>query len=128
MRKELAFLAIALILMIFLARMLAVPQQIRLNKELVQLKVRGPASSVAIAKSLAGVRVAVLIAEKDGTILEAYRVKGWSIASGYALDAGFHYRDCYEAKRVLESKGKLTTQERAYLSAADYLVKGLDND
>ena len=56
MRKELAFLAIALILMMFLARMLAVPQQIRLNKELVQLKVRGPASSVAIAKSLAGVR------------------------------------------------------------------------
>ena len=116
MRKELAFLAIALILMIFLARMLAVPQQIRLNKEYRRQR------QMCIRDR------AVLIAKKDGTILEAYRVKGWSIASGYALDAGFQYRDCYEAKRVLESKGKLTTQERAYLSAADYLVKGLDND
>ena len=63
--QELFIVAAAFIFMIFLNRMLAVPQQIRLNKELIQLKKRGPVSSVAMEKSITGTRIAVLIADKD---------------------------------------------------------------
>ena len=128
MRSQVLVVAIAFIFMIFLNRMLAVPQQMRLNQELIRLKKRGSVSSVAVAKSLAGARIAVLIADQDGQIQEAYRVRGWAITSGYQLDESFPYRDCYEAKQALEGKKKLTTQERAYLSAANYLVDGLSKE
>lgn len=126
--QELFIVAAAFIFMIFLNRMLAVPQQIRLNKELIRLKKRGPVNSVAVEKSITGTRIAVLIADKDGRILEAYHVQGRSIVSGYKLDKHFPYSDCYEAKRALEGKKKATTQERAYLTAANYLVDGLSKD
>ena len=72
--ESIPFVAVAFILMILLNRVFAVPQQIRLNKELVALKKRGPVSSVGLAKSFMGARIAVLICDKSGRILEAYRV------------------------------------------------------
>lgn len=121
---ELFTVAVICVFMIFLNRMLAVPQQIRLNKELVRLKQRGPVSSVAVEKGYTGARIAVLIADTDGRLLEAYRVGGRSIFSTYRRE-DLPYRDCYELKRALEDKKKLTRQERAYLTAANYLVNGL---
>ena len=125
--QSIPFVAVAFILVILLNRILAVPQQIRLNKDLIALKKRGPVSSVGLAKSFMGARVAVLICDKTGQILEAYRISGRSIASGYSLDQSFPYTNCFEAKSTLEQKKKLSVQERAYLSAATYLVEGLSN-
>lgn len=123
--ESIPFVAVAFILMVLLNRIFAVPQQIRLNKELTALKKRGPVSSVGLAKSLMGARIAVLICDKSGQITEAYRVSGRSIAGGYRLDRSFPYTNCFEAKNALEQKKKLSVQERAYLSAATYLVEGL---
>ena len=125
--QKYAGLAIVLILLLFLNRMLGVPQQIRLNKDLVELKRRGPVCSVGMAKSLAGLRIAVLIANKDGNILEAYKVKGISVFSGYRLDPGFKYSSCYEAKASLDNNKHLKLQDKAYLSAATYMVNGLSS-
>ena len=119
------FVAVVLILMILLNRVLAVPQQIRLNKELATLKKRGPVSSVGLEKSFLGARIAVLICDKQGNILEAYNVGGISIVSKYRLDENFPYANCHDTKSKLEQKKKLSAQERAYLSAATYVEEGL---
>ncbi|MBP3199397.1 MAG: hypothetical protein J6N21_20700 [Butyrivibrio sp.] len=121
-----AVLAIIALLLIFLNRMLGVPQQIRLSKDLAELKKRGPVSSVGVAKSFtSGMRIAVLITDREGNILEAYNVKGRSVFAGYELDSDFPYKTCYEVKEELEAKENLSFQEQAYLEAAKYLVKGL---
>lgn len=119
-------LALIVLLLIFLNRMLGVPQQVRLTKDLTELKKRGPVSSVGVAKSFtAGMRIAVLITDKAGNIQEAYKVKGKSVFAGYEQDADFPYTTCYQAKEELGAKEKLSVQEEAYLSAATYLVNGL---
>lgn len=119
-------LAVIFVFLLFLNRLLVVPQQLRLNKNLTELKKRGPVSSVGTAKSfIGGMRIAVLITDTAGTIQEAYRVKGQTIFSGYELDTKFPYTDCYQAKEALSGKEKLSLQEQAYLSAATYLVNGL---
>lgn len=119
-------LGVIAIFLIFLNRMLAVPQQLRLSKDLVELKRRGPVSSVGVAKSfLEGMRIAVLITDKSGVIQEAYRIKGHTVFAGYELDTNFPYSDCYQVKETLSKKEKLSLQEQAYLSAAKYLVDGL---
>lgn len=118
--------AIVFLLLVFLNRMLAVSQQLRLNKNLRLLKTRGPVCSTGMEKSLLGIRIAVLIADKSGKILEAYTVRGRSIFSGYRLDKGFQYHDCFEAKEALEGKKRKSTQDKAYLSAVLYLVNGLE--
>lgn len=117
--------ALIVLLLIFLNRMLGVPQQVRLSKDLIELKKRGPVSSVGVAKSFAaGMRIAVLITDEAGNIKEAYKVKGKSVFAGYELDSDFPYATCYQASSQLSAKEKLSLQEEAYLSAANYLVKG----
>lgn len=125
---SLGSVAIIAIIAVFLNRLLGIPQQIRLNKKLTELKRRGPVSSVGISKSFfAGMRIAVLISDKSGNILEAYRVRGKTVFSSYELDKDFPYTSCYDIQEHLGNKKKLTEQEKAYLSAAGYLVSGLHN-
>ncbi|MEG1884218.1 MAG: transcriptional regulator GutM [Clostridia bacterium] len=119
-------IALVCLLLILLNRMLAVSQQVRLNKDLAQLKKRGPVCGVGLAKSpFLGSRVGVLITDRAGDVQEVYHVCGKSVFSGYKLDVKFPYADCYQAKCELESRNKLSLQERAYLSAASYISDGL---
>ena len=121
------FVVVILIVMILLNRIFAVPQQIRLNKDLAKLKRHGPIASVGVEKSFLGAKIAVLICDEEGHVLEAYRVDGKSVTSTYRLDEAFPYEDCFEAVNKLGQKDKLSTQERAYLSAATYVKEGLSS-
>ena len=118
-------LALIFLGMIFLNRMLAVPQQVRLNRELTALKRLGSVCSVGLSKSLWGTHVGILIGEKDGTIQAAYRIRGWSVISGYQQDKSFPYGNCNQAVQLLQQKPRRTHQEKAYLSAATYMQEGL---
>ena len=62
--QQLVIISILALISIVVNRILSVSQQLKLNKDLIKIKQRGPLSSVGLCKGITGSKVVVLIAEK----------------------------------------------------------------
>ncbi|HHV18328.1 MAG TPA: hypothetical protein GXZ27_05650 [Thermoanaerobacterales bacterium] len=125
--QQLVIISILALISIVVNRILSVSQQLKLNKDLIKIKQRGPLSSVGLCKGITGSKVAVLIAEKNGDITEAYCIKGMAITSKFQLIKNFPYKNYEDILSSLEKKSKLSNQEKAWLMAAKYLKEGLES-
>jgi DNA-binding transcriptional regulator of glucitol operon len=125
--QQLFIMSILALISIVVNRTLSVSQQLKLNKELVKIKQRGPLSSVGLCKGITGNKVAVLIAEKNGDITEAYCIKGMTVTSKFHKVEDFPYKNYEDLLLSLGKKGKLSNQEKAWIMAAQYLKEGIES-
>lgn len=125
--NSLVIIVILFLVAIFTNRMLALPQQLKLNKQLIALKKTGSVSSVGLAKSWHGSAAAVLICDKDGNIESAYKVGGKLITAKFVKDENFAYKNYRQIIDDLKNIKKISTQQEAYLMAAEFLDEGLIN-
>lgn len=107
-------------------KLLALPQIYKLNKQLLELKKTGPISSVGLYRHWSGNKAYILITEKDGTIIQGYRMGGITIFAKFVEDKELTEKKCQAILDGLSKKEKLSHQEKAKQMAAQYLVNGLN--
>lgn len=118
-------IAFILILMVFWQRLLVIPQARHLNKQISEIKKTGPVSSIGLSKHWYGNQIYILITERDGTIIQGYKVKGKSVFADFEKDTQLKAATYVEILETLHAKKKRNGAEQALWMAAMYLEKGL---
>ena len=118
-------IALALLFAVVLHQLMAIPQAMRLRKELAEIKKSGPATSVGMAKSWKGKRYYALVADLDGNVLGGYSTGGATVFGGFNLDKGLRKVPVRKLIESIEEIDQPSLLEQAQLMAARQLEDGL---